>query len=91
MNTDNLLKLLFELPLSNVKDYGYIVSLGDVFEACATRGVYNRNLVVAWLKVLESDNSISLVRVKDPGFEEVVIGLIIPESAQCLIYQAMTL
>ncbi|ETT32144.1 hypothetical protein [Paenibacillus sp. FSL R5-808] len=81
MKKDELLELLSGLPLTNVQNYGLIVSITEVYDACEARGLDVDHLVVAWLQALEKDKLISLVRMKDPGFEELVIGFTFPESA----------
>lgn len=81
MNKEKLLALLSGLPLSNTKDYGYIISMTDVFDACLARGVDNTNLVVAWLEMLEKDKLVTLVRMKDSGFEDIAVGLTFPQSS----------
>ncbi|KJD42468.1 hypothetical protein [Paenibacillus terrae] len=81
MNKDNLLKLISGLPLTNVQNYGYIVLMTDVYDVCLAHGVDNTNLVVAWLEMLENDKLITLVRMKDSGYEDMAVGLTFPESS----------
>lgn len=81
LKKDELLELLSSLPLTNVQNYGLIVSITEVYDACEARGLDVDHLVVAWLQALEKDKLISLVRMKDAGFEELVIGFTFPESA----------
>ncbi|MEK3788781.1 hypothetical protein [Paenibacillus sp. FSL K6-1230] len=81
MNKDKLLALLAGLPLKNTKNYGYIVPMTDVFDVCLVRGVDNTNLVVAWMEMLEKEKLVTLVRMKNSGFEDLIIGLTLPESS----------
>lgn len=75
LKKDELLELLSGLPLTNVQNYGLIVSITEVYDACEARGLDVDHLVVAWLQALEKDKLISLVRMKDPSSKNWLLGL----------------
>ncbi|MCM3141332.1 hypothetical protein [Brevibacillus sp. MER 51] len=70
-----LIQLLRTLPITPFEDYGSVISFADIVNACSIYGQHNSNIIEIKLKELEKQGKLAVVYMKDPGFEELIVGV----------------
>lgn len=70
-----LIQLLRTLPVTPTKEYGNVISLADILNACSVYGQNNSEIVEIKLNELEKQDKLTVVYMKEPGFEELIVGV----------------
>lgn len=73
MNNQQLLELIKRLPLKNFTEYGAIISAIDIYDACADRGVYDKEGIKNAL--LQLGNARDLIVIHSHHDDTIVIGI----------------
>jgi hypothetical protein len=75
LNKQTLINVLRKLPVLPFKDYGDVISIADVYSACSLYGLEVPEIVEAKLLELEKDGILKVIYNKEPGFEELLVGV----------------
>lgn len=70
-----LIDVLKGLPVTVASDYGTLISFGDIVQTCKLLGQDSHDMVEVKLKELEKLGKLSIVYMKDPGYEDLIVGV----------------
>ncbi|MFI8711999.1 hypothetical protein [Brevibacillus brevis] len=75
MDKQTLINVLRKLPVLPFEDYGNLVSIADIYSACSTYGLDVREIIELKLLELEKEGTLKVIYMKNPGFEELLVGI----------------
>ena len=76
MNDKQLLQLIHNTKQKLFTDYGMMVDFSDIFiQLRDNYGIDNKDLLELKIREFEKQGLLKAVYMKDPGFEELLIGI----------------